>query len=80
MLARKCMTKNIRKCNNNERNDDTGKLFSKMDNEQAFHQIKIAPDSREINAFITKRGLFIYTRLMIGMEQWNRSYTVTKDV
>ncbi|XP_073814237.1 uncharacterized protein [Musca autumnalis] len=45
----------------------TGKFFSKLDIKQAFHQVEIAPDSREITTFITKRGLYRYTRLMFGI-------------
>ncbi|XP_073820661.1 uncharacterized protein [Musca autumnalis] len=45
----------------------TGKFFSKLDIKQAFHQVEIAPDSREITTFITKRGLYLYTRLMFGI-------------
>lgn len=43
------------------------KLFSKLDVRNAFHQIEIAPESRAITTFITKRGLFRYKRLMFGI-------------
>lgn len=42
-------------------------FFSKLDVEQAFHQVEISEDSREITTFITKRGLFRYKRLMFGI-------------
>lgn len=45
----------------------TAKLFSKLDVKQAFHQIEIAPNSREITTFITKKGLFRHKRLMFGI-------------
>lgn len=41
--------------------------FSKLDIEQAFHQVEISENSREITTFITKRGLFRYKRLMFGI-------------
>lgn len=43
------------------------KIFSKLDIKNAFHQIEISPESREITTFITSRGLFRYTRLMFGI-------------
>lgn len=42
-------------------------FFSKLDVEQAFHQVEISENSREITTFITKRGLFRYKRLMFGI-------------
>lgn len=44
-----------------------GVLFSKIDIKNAFHQLELAPDSREITTFITKSGLFRYKRLMFGL-------------
>lgn len=41
--------------------------FSKLNIEQAFHQVEISEKSREITTFITKRGLFRYKRLMFGI-------------
>lgn len=43
------------------------KYFSKIDVRQAFHQVELAPNSREITTFITKKGLFQYKRLMFGI-------------
>ncbi|XP_055307067.1 uncharacterized protein K02A2.6-like [Sitodiplosis mosellana] len=45
----------------------TAKYFSKLDVKQAYHQVEIAPSSRDITAFITKKGLFRYKRLMFGI-------------
>lgn len=45
----------------------TGKLFSKLDVRDAFHQLELAEESRFITTFITKRGLFRYKRLMFGI-------------
>lgn len=42
-------------------------LFSKIDIKNAFHQLELDPDSREITTFITKDGLFRYKRLMFGI-------------
>lgn len=44
------------------------KVFSKLDICNAFHQVEIAPESREITTFITSRGLFRFTRLMFGIK------------
>lgn len=43
------------------------KVFSKLDIRNAFHQIELAPESRFITTFITKRGLMRYTRLIFGI-------------
>ncbi|XP_055622755.1 uncharacterized protein K02A2.6-like [Toxorhynchites rutilus septentrionalis] len=43
------------------------KVFSRLDIESAFHQVEISQKSREITTFITRRGLFRYTRLMFGI-------------
>lgn len=45
----------------------TAKYFSKLDVKQAYHQVEIAPSSRDITTFITKKGLFRYKRLMFGI-------------
>lgn len=42
-------------------------LFSCLDIKQAFHQIMIKPESRDITTFVTGRGLFRYKRLMFGI-------------
>lgn len=42
-------------------------IFSKLDVKLAFHQIELAPKSRYITAFITRRGVMQYTRLMFGV-------------
>lgn len=44
-----------------------GKFFTKLDVKNAFHQVEISPKSREITTFITRKGLFRYTRLMFGI-------------
>lgn len=43
------------------------KWFSRLDIKQAFHQMEIDPNSRDITTFITSKGLFRYTRLMFGI-------------
>lgn len=43
------------------------KFFSKIDIKNAFHQVEISPESREITTFITSKGLYRYTRLMFGI-------------
>lgn len=44
-----------------------GKIFSKLDVEQAFHQMELHPNSRNITTFITKMGLYRYKRLNMGV-------------
>lgn len=44
-----------------------GKWFSKLDIEQAFHQMELEPNSRDITTFITMKGLFRFKRLMMGI-------------
>ena len=43
------------------------KVFSKLDLNQAYHQIELHPDSRYITTFVTHKGLRRYTRLMFGL-------------
>ncbi|XP_062700623.1 uncharacterized protein K02A2.6-like [Aedes albopictus] len=43
------------------------KVFSRLDVKNAFHQVEISQKSREITTFITRRGLYRYTRLMFGI-------------
>jgi len=44
-----------------------GKVFTKLDVKNAFHQVEISEESREITTFITKKGLYRYKRLMFGI-------------
>ena len=43
------------------------KYFSKLDMNQGYHQLELAPESRYITTFSTHRGLFRYKRLNFGM-------------
>ena len=43
------------------------RVFSKLDIKDAFHQVEISEDSRDITTFITSRGLYRYKRLMFGI-------------
>lgn len=43
------------------------KWFTKLDIRNAFHQVEISENSRHITTFISKKGLFRYTRLMFGI-------------
>jgi hypothetical protein len=43
------------------------KIFSKLDIKNAFHQLELEMESREITTFITRKGLFRYKRLMFGI-------------
>lgn len=47
---------------------DRCKLFSKIDLVKAFHQIELAPSSREITTFVTPDAYYRYKRLMFGMK------------
>lgn len=42
-------------------------FFSKLDIKNAFHQVELEENSREITTFITSKGLFRYKRLMFGI-------------
>lgn len=44
-----------------------GKIWSKLDIREAFHQVELAPDSRDVTTFITSRGLFRFKRLPFGL-------------
>lgn len=43
------------------------RVFSKLDIKDAFHQVEISEDSRDITTFITGKGLYRYKRLMFGI-------------
>lgn len=43
------------------------KYFTTLDVRQAFHQVELAEESRDITTFITNWGLFRYTRLLFGV-------------
>lgn len=43
------------------------KVFSKLDIKNAFHQVELNENSREITTFITSKGLYRYKRLMFGI-------------
>lgn len=43
------------------------RFFSKIDLVKAFHQIELAPASREITTFVTPNAYYRYKRLMFGM-------------
>ena len=42
------------------------KFFTKLDLTQAYHQLELAPESRQITKFITHAGLFRFKRLNYG--------------
>lgn len=44
-----------------------GKMWSKLDIREAFHQVELEEDSRDITTFITNRGLFRFKRLPFGL-------------
>ncbi|XP_058816725.1 uncharacterized protein K02A2.6-like [Topomyia yanbarensis] len=46
---------------------DGCKYFSKIDLNQAFHQLELDPESREITTFVTTKGYYRFKRLMFGM-------------
>ena len=45
------------------------KFFSKLDLNSAYHQIELAPESRDNTTFGTHDGLYRYKRLMFGIIQ-----------
>lgn len=42
-------------------------IFTTLDIKQAFHQVELAEESREITTFVTNWGLYRYTRLLFGV-------------
>lgn len=42
-------------------------LFSRLDIAEAFHQVELDEESRDLTTFITPQGTFRYTRLMFGL-------------
>ena len=50
------------------------KFFSKLDLNSAYHQIELAPESRDITTFGTHDGLYRYKRLMFGISQFKMSH------
>ena len=42
-------------------------VFSKLDLKDAYHQIELSNECREITTFITPKGLYRYKRLMFGI-------------
>lgn len=46
---------------------DGCRYFSKIDLVQAFHQLELSPESREITTFVTPNAYYRYKRLMFGM-------------
>ena len=48
-------------------NLEGGKVFSKLDMNQGFHQIELDEDSRPITTFSTPFGLYRYKRLTMGV-------------
>lgn len=45
----------------------TGKYWSKLDIKDAFLQVELAPESRDVTVFITNKGLFRFKRLPFGL-------------
>ena len=43
------------------------KIFTKLDIRQAFHRIRVSPESEELTAFRTRYGLFQYKVLPFGL-------------
>ena len=48
--------------------------FSKLDLNQAYHQIELHPDSRYITTFTTHEGLFRYKRLSMGINAASEAF------
>ena len=51
-------------------------VFSVLDLKSAYSQVKVAPECREITAFVCHRGLFEFNRMPMGMSSspgfWQR--------
>ncbi|XP_062711042.1 uncharacterized protein K02A2.6-like [Aedes albopictus] len=44
-----------------------GRIWSKLDIKDAFLQVELAPESRDVTTFITNKGLFRFKRLPFGL-------------
>lgn len=44
-----------------------GNIWSKLDIREAFHQVELTEESRDVTTFITNRGLFRFKRLPFGL-------------
>ncbi|XP_062703856.1 uncharacterized protein K02A2.6-like [Aedes albopictus] len=44
-----------------------GRFWSKLDIKDAFLQVELAPESRDVTVFITNKGLFRFKRLPFGL-------------
>ena len=42
-------------------------VFTKLDLNKGYHQISLAPESRDLTTFASHRGIFRYTRLIFGI-------------
>lgn len=43
------------------------KYFSRLDLKNAYHQLELDEESREITTFITSKGLYRYKRILFGV-------------
>jgi len=48
--------------------------FSKLDLKWGYHQLELAPESREITTFVTHAGLYRYKRLLFGVSSASEQY------
>lgn len=50
------------------------KVFSKLDLKWGYHQLELSPESRQITAFVTHKGLYSYKRLLLGLSSASELY------
>lgn len=60
-------------------------MFSTIDLTNAYHQVPLHEDSRDLTAFITHEGLFRYKRVCFGLSSGPAAFkifisTILKDV
>ena len=48
--------------------------FSKLDANNAYYQMSVKSEDRQKNAFITKYGLFHFTRMSVGLCKARSTY------
>lgn len=56
-----------------------GKCWSKLDIKEAFLQIELAPESRDVTTFITSKGLYRFKRLPFGLVTAPELFQKTMD-
>ena len=49
-------------------------VFSNLDLKWGYHQLELSQESRQITAFVTRKGLYRYKRLLFGVSSASELY------